>query len=118
MAFPFVAEQLYTLRPVVRPMFGCHAIYIGEKIMLITRDKGAADFDDGVWVATSFEHHESLRRELPSLRSITILGGSKTNWQAIPKSSSTFEEEVLKAIDMILHHDPRIGHIPKRKTRK
>ena len=117
MAFNFVLDHLENLQPVVRPMFGCHAVYVGEKILLITRDKGGSDQDDGVWLATRVEHHHSLRKEFASLRSIRILGdGGETNWQIIPKDSETFEEEVLQVIDAIKRGDPRIGTIPKRKN--
>src|SRR5690349_1399912 len=71
---PFVLEALEAAHPETRPMFGCIAVYVGEKIVLVLRDKGSADPDCGVWVATIHEHHESLRRELPSLRSISVLG--------------------------------------------
>jgi hypothetical protein len=118
MAFPFVLEQLERLRPVARPMFGCHGIYVGDKIVLVTRDKHSGDGDEGVWVATKAEFHESLRAQLPSLRSIALLGKGSTNWQLIPKGSDTFEEEVMTACALVLNHDPRIGTIPKKKKPK
>jgi hypothetical protein len=114
-AFPFVLDSLIDFRPVVRPMFGCHAVYIGEKIVLATRQKG--DDDDGVWVATSQEHHVSLRKEFPSMRSIFVLGsGKETGWQIIPLSSATFEEEVFGIIDQIKRSDLRIGKLPKKRS--
>jgi hypothetical protein len=116
-AFEFVLEELNRLQPVARPMFGCHGIYIGEKLVLVTRDKGGEDRDDGVWLATDHEHHESLRREVPSLRSISILGKGETKWQIIPKDSYSFEEDVLKVCSMILKHDLRIGTVPVKKKK-
>ena len=47
-------------------MFGCLAVYIEDKIVLILRDKREAISDNGVWLATTEEHHESLRREFGS----------------------------------------------------
>ena len=113
--FDFILEKLYSAGPIARPMFGCHAIYIGDKLVLMAREKGASDNDDGVWIATTLPNHESLRRELPSLRSIAVLGKGQTNWQIIPKDSISFEEEVFRACDMILRNDPRIGTILKSK---
>ena len=115
---PFVLDALEAALPETRPMFGCIAVYIGEKIMLVLRDKGSADPDNGVWLATTLDHHESLRRELPSLRSITVFGSGVTGWQVLPVTSPEFEEEALRACEMILVGDPRIGKIPgeKRKT--
>ena len=58
--FEFVLDALSALEPVTRPMFGCLAIYAGRKIVLILRDKGGQGPDNGVWLATTIEHHESL----------------------------------------------------------
>jgi hypothetical protein len=117
-AFDFVLEYLGRLHPIARPMFGCHGIYVEGKIVLITRDKGSDDGDEGVWIATKTEHHSSLRQTLPSLRSISILGKGETQWQIIPKSSETFEEEVIMACDLILRGDARIGSVPKKRNKK
>jgi hypothetical protein len=55
-------------------MFGCTAIYVGEKIALILRQKPSYERDNGVWLATTREHHESLRQDFPNMRSIALLG--------------------------------------------
>ena len=115
-AFPFVLERLQRLAPTIRPMFGCHAIYCGEKVVLVTRDKHGKDADDGVWIATTKEHHLELRKMLPSLRSISIFGSKESSWQVLPKTSETFEEEVLKACELVLRGDSRIGTVPKKKS--
>ncbi len=115
---PFVLDALEAALPETRPMFGCIAVYVGEKIVFILRDKAGADPDNGVWVATVPEHHESLLRELPSLRSITVFGSGVTGWQVLPDDAPDFEESALRACEMILVGDPRIGKIPgeRRKT--
>jgi hypothetical protein len=118
MAFDFILEKLDRLGPVARPMFGCHAVYVGEKLVLVTRDKNGGDNDNGVWIATTSANHESLKRELPSLRSIAVLGNGQTNWQIIPKDSAGFEEEVSRACELVLRNDFRIGTIPKGKGGK
>jgi hypothetical protein len=116
---PFVLDALEAAHPETRPMFGCVAVYVGEKIVFTLRDKAGADPDNGVWVATIHEHHESLLRELPSLRSIAVLGGGVTGWQVLPADAPDFEESALRACEMILEGDPRIGKIPgeRRKTK-
>jgi hypothetical protein len=115
--FEFVLDELADLEPWTRPMFGCTAIYVGEKIVLILREKGGKDGDDGVWVATTKEHHASLRRELPSLRSIGVLGKGETGWQVLPVGASDFEESVRAACAMVRAGDPRVGKVPKGKSR-
>jgi hypothetical protein len=110
--FDFVLAELEELGPVTRPMFGCHAVYVDDKIVFILRDKGDR-LDDGVWVATTREHHAALRRDLPSLRSVTLLaGGSVTGWQLLPAESDDFEESALFACELVKRRDVRIGKVP------
>src|ERR1700723_694586 len=68
----FVLGGLASLSPRARSRFGCLAVYVDEKIVLILRDKQGESADNGVWLATTEEHHESLRREFPEMRSIQI----------------------------------------------
>lgn len=112
--FEFVLEQLYSANVEIRPMFGCFGLYVRNKIVLILRKRTTSITDNGVWLATSKEHHASLRRILPSMRSITVLGDKATNWQNLPADANDFEEMVLQACEMILRGDNRIG----RETRK
>jgi hypothetical protein len=115
----FVLDAIAELSPITRPMFGCTAIYIGDKIVLIVREKPTYTADNGVWLATSHEHHDSLRRDFPSMRSIQLLGEKITSWQVLPSDSPDFEEAAMRACELILARDPRIGKIPKsRQARK
>lgn len=114
--FDWVLAELDSLGPTTNPMFGCTAVYVGEKIVFILRDRPSHAEDNGVWLATTRDHHASLRSDLPSLRSIGVLGGGgETGWQILPASEESFEDEVLRACAMVLREDPRIGKIPKRK---
>jgi hypothetical protein len=114
----FVLEALSELRPRTNPMFGCLAVYIGEKIVLILRDKPSYSADNGVWLATTHEHHESLRREFPSMRSIQLLGKEVTGWQVLPADASNFESDALRACELVMAGDPRIGKVPGAKRAK
>ena len=96
-------------------MFGCVAVYVEEKIVLILRDKPGAEADNGVWLATTAEHHESLRREFPQMRSIGVLGKEVTGWQVLPADAADFEETALRACELVLQGDPRIGKVPRRR---
>ncbi|HKM85303.1 MAG TPA: hypothetical protein VJW96_03790 [Terriglobales bacterium] len=116
----FVLDALAPLSPRTRPMFGCLAIYVEhyaekkveEKIVLILRDKGGQTADNGVWLATTEEHHQSLRREFPNMRSIDVLGKKVTGWQVLPADAEDFEEAALHACALVLVRDPRIGKVP------
>ena len=109
---PFVLDAISQLSPTTRPMFGCLAVYVENKIVLILRDKPATADDNGVWLATTPEHHESLRREFPNMRSIKLLGKEVTGWQLLPADSLDFEKAALHACELIAGGDPRIGKIP------
>lgn len=120
--FEFVLDALETLHPQTRPMFGCLAVYVGEKLVLILRDRGNPQDreDDGIWVVmpNAAQAHE-LRRDLPSLRPIRLFeGGGPTVWQVIPVESDNFEEEALRACELIQAGDPRIGKVPAKKPKK
>jgi hypothetical protein len=96
-------------------MFGCLAVYVGDQIVFALRQKEEGTEDNGVWLATTPEHHASLKRELPSMRSITIFGPGPTGWQVLPESARDFEESALRACELVRAGDPRIGKIPTRK---
>ena len=115
--YEFVLEALAGTRYLTRPMFGCLAVYIKEKIVLILRDKPAARSSNGVWLATIREHHESLSSEFPSMRSIPALGSGLTGWQMLPSDAPDFEEAALRACELILAGDPRIGKTPPGRRR-
>lgn len=114
----FVLEAIAHLKPRTRSMFGCIAVYIEEKIVFFLRDKTSATDDNGVWIATSEEHHKSLRCEFPNMRSIRVVGGGMTGWQVLPSDAADFEEAALHACELVAQRDPRIGKIPERQKRR
>jgi len=113
----FVLDAMAALSPRIRPMFGCLAVYVADKIVLILRDKRDATADNGVWLATTPEHHQSLLREFPNMRSIQVLGKKVTGWQVLPAHAPDFEEAALRACELIAARDRRIGKVPGRRGR-
>ena len=111
----FVLDALSPLLPWTRPMFGCLAVYVEEQIVLILRDKPTNPVDNGVWLATTEQHHQSLRCDFPHMRSIKILGEKVTGWQVLPADSPDFEEAAHLACELVLARDPRIGKVPGEK---
>jgi hypothetical protein len=108
----FVLDALARVEPTTRAMFGSIAVYVGEKIVLILRERHPPEADDGVWIATTKDHHASLRGELPSMRSISVFGLGITGWQVVPSTAPDYEEAALRVCAMILAGDGRIGKIP------
>jgi hypothetical protein len=94
----FVLDALSPLSPYTRPMFGCLAIYVKDRIVLILRDKPKNTADNGVWLATTQEHHQG--------------------WQVLPINAPDFESAALRACELVLAGDPRIGKIPGARTSK
>lgn len=116
--FEFVLDALAPVSPDTKPMFGCVAVYVKDKIVLALRDRRDRIVDNGVWLATTADHHASLSREFPNMRSIRMLGEKVTGWQILPADAEDFEESTLRACDLILAGDPRIGKVPSPRIRK
>jgi hypothetical protein len=117
-AYAFVLDAIEALSPETRPFLGCLAVYVGNKIVLILREKHDETADNGVWLATTEEHHASLRREFPNMRSIGVFGRDVTHWQILPADAPDFEEAALRACELIAARDPRIGKVPKSRRTK
>jgi hypothetical protein len=114
----FVLDAIAALSPTTRSMFGCLAVYVADKIVLILRDKRGETADNGVWLATTEEHHGSLRREFPNMRSIQVLGKKVTGWQVLPADAPDFEEAAMRACELVAARDPRIGKVPGSRRAK
>ncbi len=111
----FVLDALASLSPATRSMFGCLAVYVEDKIVFALRDKPDSIADNGVWFATTKEHHEDLRQEFPNMRSIQVLGKGITGWQLLPADAPDFEQSALRACELIKARDPKIGKVPKTR---
>ena len=116
--FSFVLDYLYPKEPRIKPMFGCYALYLDRRIVLILRKRKVHPEANGVWLATSREHHASLKKIFPRMRSIEMIGTAPTNWQLLPEKSRDFESSVIKACELVVKGDPRIGTIPKTSSPK
>lgn len=101
-------------------MFGMFALYIGEKIVLILRQRTKYPEINGVWIATKEEHHKSLKKDFPSLQSISSYSDNniETEWQLLALNSDDFENSVIKVCEFIKHNDPRIGKLIKSRKPK
>lgn len=99
-------------------MFGCTAVYVGDKIVFALREKPTYPRDNGVWLATTRDHHVSLRADFPNMRTIGLLGEDVSNWQILPADASDFEESVMHACELICAGDERIGKVPGAKRKK
>ena len=114
----FVLEALMPLQPEVRRMFSGFGVYVGERIVFMLRDHAKSPRDNGVWLVLSESADPAdpeLRREFPSLRRIELLRNKIGHWLLIPSDSPSFETEALRACDLLLRRDPRLGRVPKSR---
>lgn len=114
--FEFVLEALFTVNPRVKRMFGVQAVYVGEKIVLALKLSEQRAEDNGVWVSTTIEHHESLKQEVPALEAMRAHGIK--SWLLLSHEADDFEESANQICEMIRSGDPRVGTIPKPKKKK
>lgn len=56
-----------------------------------------------------------MRREFPNMRSIQVFGKKVTGWQVLPIDAPDFEESALRASELVVASDPRIGKVPGAK---
>jgi hypothetical protein len=116
--FPFIVEALAPLKPEVRRMFSGFSVYVGDHIVCMLRDHVKSPRDNGIWLVLSEgadPADRALRREFPSLRKIELLGGAIGHWLLIPSDGPDFESEAMRACDLLLRHDARLGRVPKSR---
>ena len=107
-------------------MFSGYAVYIGDKIVCMLRDRPNYTEDNGLWLVfaetpgldSKGRPQPALRREFPSLRPIQRLGGKIAHWLLIPADSPNFESEAMHVCELLLAHDPRLGRIPESRKSK
>ncbi len=88
--------------------------------MFIVRDRQSHPECNGIWLATSHEHHKSLKKEFPNMHSVYVLsdGKGETGWQMLHAEADDFESAAIHACELVLRGDARIGKIPKPKKKR
>ena len=122
--FPFVLEELASIRPTIKRMFGFTHVYLGDKLLLSLRDSAKQTGTNGLWLYTTTEHIESLAQEFPYLPKRQLWRSKKNAWIILASRLEDFEDYAFKACELILNGDKRIGrisrgtgHHPKRAAR-
>jgi hypothetical protein len=114
MAKPVPYDFVFDYLPrnvVVKPRFGMHYIYLDRKIMIILR-KAAKNTDlNGIWVATSKEHHRSLTDAIPAMTDFILDNGEMhdSGWRLLKEDDDDFETAAIRVCELISHGDKRIG---------
>ena len=103
--FPFVLEELASIRPTIKRMFGFMHVYLGDKLLLSLRDSAKQKGTNGLWLYTTTEHIESLAQEFPYLPKRQLWRSKKNAWIILASRLEDFEE--------YLNGDKRIGRISR-----
>ena len=111
--FPFVLEELNSIRPTIKRMFGFTSVYLDDKLLCSLRDSARQPGSNGMWLYTTTEHVESLGREFPQLPKRQLWRSGKNAWVILASRLEDFEEYAFKACELILKGDKRIGRITR-----
>jgi hypothetical protein len=114
--FPFVLEELNSIRPTIKRMFGLTSVYLDEKLLCSLRDSVKQPGSNGMWLYTTTEHVDSLGREFPQLPKRQLWRSGKNAWVILASRLEDFEEYAFKACELILKGDRRIGRITRPKA--
>ena len=111
--FPFVIEELDSLRPTIKRMFGFTHVYLEDKLLFSLRDDPKQKGTNGLWLYTTMEHIESLAGEFPHLPRRQLWRSKKNAWIILASKLEEFEEYAFKACELVLNGDQRIGRISR-----
>jgi hypothetical protein len=111
--FPFVLEELVSIRPRIKSMFGFTHVYLDEKLLFSLRDSVKQPGSNGMWVYTTAEHIDSLAKEFPQLPRRQLWRSGKNAWVVLASRLEDFEEFAFRACELILSGDPRIGRVTR-----
>lgn len=113
--FPFVLEELSSIRPTVKRMFGFTSVYLDDKLLCSLRDSVKQPGTNGMWLYTTKESVDSLAREFPDLPKRQLWRSRSTDkaWIILASRLGNFEEFAFKACELILNGDRRIGRIKR-----
>jgi len=111
--FPFVLEELSSLRPTVKQLFGFTSVYLDDKLLCSLRDTHKQPGSNGMWLYTTTEHVESLGREFPQLPKRQLWRSGKKAWVILASRLEGLEEYAFKTCELVLNGDQRIGRITR-----
>jgi len=114
--FPFVLDELLVIRPRIRRMFGFTHVYLDEKLLCSLRESQKQPATNGMWLYTSTENLESLAREFPQLPKRQLWRSGKNAWVVLASRLADFEEHALKACELMLNGDRRIGRVSRGRS--
>ncbi|MGI8919334.1 MAG: hypothetical protein ACR2H6_12110 [Pyrinomonadaceae bacterium] len=111
--FPFVIDELESLRLTARSVFGFTHFYLDDKLLFSLRESATQPGSNGMWLYTTTEHADGLAREFSDLPRRQIWRSGKKAWIVLASRLPEFEEHAFKACELILGRDQRIGRLSR-----
>ena len=113
--FPFILDELISIRPTVKQMFGFTYVYLEDKLLFSLRKSSKQRSSNGMWLFTTTEHLDSLGNEFPLLSKRYRWRSGNNGWVILPSKHGDFEEFAFKACELILSGDKRIVRVTRAK---
>ena len=114
--FPFIIDELISIRPTIKQAFGFTYLYLDERLVCGLRNSAKQPSSNGMWIFTTTEDIESLAKEFPQLSRRYLWRSGKNAWVVLPSRLAEFEEYAFKACELILHGDRRIGRTTRGQS--
>jgi hypothetical protein len=111
--FPFILDELDPLRPVIKNVSGFTYVYVGDTLLCALRDNQKQPGTNGLWLFTEAEHLQSLAKDFPDLPKRQFWRSGKKSWIILASRLPCFEEYALKACELMLNGDRRIGRVTR-----
>ena len=111
--FPFILDELESLRPTVKSVFGFTHVYLEDRLLFSLRDAETRSGSNGMWLYTTNAEAESLAAEFPDLPRRQIWRSGNKAWLVLASRLGSFEENAFKACELILRGDRRIGRVSR-----
>src|SRR5437016_4483669 len=89
--FSFIFEELISIRPSIKRMFGFTHVYLDETLLFSLRDSAKQPGTNGMWLYTTTEHIESLASEFPQLPRRQLWRSGKNAWVVLASRLEDFE---------------------------
>jgi len=114
--FPFIIDELISIRPTIKQAFGFTYLYLDERLLCGLRNSAKQPSSNGMWIFTTTEDIESLAKEFPQLSRRYLWRSGKNAWVVLPSRLAEFEEYAFKACELILNGDRRIGRTTRGQS--
>jgi hypothetical protein len=95
-----------------KPMFGCLAIYLHGRLMLVLAS-GEEPWN-GLLIPTEHQFHNSIKKDFNEVVQHSVL----KKWLYLPEATEDFETVVSDIVDAVRMYDQRFGVEPQERISK